>query len=193
MIRQLRSMPNLLTLLRLFFIPFIIIAILDHRAVLALSLFIVAGVSDALDGLLARLLHQRTKLGEYLDPIADKLLLSSLFLVFSLTHRVAWRITVLVFSRDILMLVIGAVLFMTNTVRDMRPSILGKLATAVQVVALGLVLLADVYPHAHWIMEVKRFALRATVVLTVLSGMHYMFVIARRLRAQATPRTGVAA
>lgn len=193
MIRQLRSMPNLLTLLRLFFIPFIIIAIVDHRAGLALSLFIVAGVTDALDGLLARLLHQRTKLGEYLDPIADKLLLSSLFLVFSLTHRVAWRITVLVFSRDILILVIGAVLYMTNTVRDMRPSLLGKLATVVQVVALGLVLLADVTPDADWILAVKRFALRATVVLTVLSGMHYMLVIAQRLRSQAPPRTGVAA
>jgi cardiolipin synthase (CMP-forming) len=192
-IRQLRSMPNLLTLLRLFFIPFIIIAIVDHRAGLALSLFIVAGVSDALDGLLARLLHQRTKLGEYLDPIADKLLLSSLFLVFSLTHRVAWRITVLVFSRDILILVIGAVLYMTNTVRDMRPSLLGKLATVVQVVALGLVLLADVTPDADWILAVKRFALRATVVLTVLSGMHYMLLIAQRLRSQAPPRTGVAA
>jgi len=192
-IRQLRSMPNLLTLLRLFFIPFIIIAIVDHRALLALGLFIVAGVSDALDGLLARLLHQRTKLGEYLDPIADKLLLSSLFLVFSLTHRVAWRITVLVFSRDILMLVIGAVLYMTNTVRDMRPSLLGKLATAVQVGALGLVLLADVSPEAQGILAVKRFALRATVVLTVLSGMHYMFLIAQRLRSQAPPRTGAAA
>ena len=192
MIRQLRSMPNLLTLLRLFFIPFIIIAILDHRAVLALSLFIVAGISDALDGLLARLLHQRTKLGEYLDPIADKLLLSSLFLVFSLTHRVAWRITVLVFSRDILILVIGAVLYMTNTVRDMRPSLLGKLATAVQVITLGLVLLADV-SREPWLSAIKRFGLRATVVLTVLSGMHYMFVVARRLRSQAPPRTGVAA
>jgi cardiolipin synthase len=191
--RQLRSMPNLLTLLRLFFIPFIIIAIVDHRAGLALALFIVAGLSDALDGLLARLLHQRTKLGEYLDPIADKLLLSSLFLVFSLTHRVAWRITVLVFSRDILMLVIGAVLYMTNTLRDMRPSILGKLATAVQVVTLGLVLLADVSPEP-WLLSLKRFGLRSTVVLTVLSGMHYMFLIAKRLRSHAPPpRTGVAA
>lgn len=192
MIHQLRSTPNLLTLLRLFFIPFIIIAIVDRRPGLALSLFLVAGLSDALDGLLARLLHQRTKLGEYLDPIADKLLLSSLFLVFSLTHRVAWRITVLVFSRDILILVIGAVLYMTNTIRDMRPSLLGKLATAVQVVTLGVVLLADLSPEP-WVFSLKRFALRTTVVLTVLSGMHYMYVVARRLRSHAPPRTGVAA
>ena len=192
MIRQLRSMPNLLTLLRLFFIPFIIIAILDHRAVLALSLFIVAGVSDALDGLLARLLHQRTKLGEYLDPIADKLLLSSLFLVFSLTHRVAWRITVLVFSRDILMLIIGAVLYMTNTVRDMRPTLLGKLATAVQIGTLFVVLLADV-SREPWILIMRKIGLWGTIILTVLSGMHYMYLVAKRMRSQTSNRSSTAA
>ena len=192
MIRQLRSMPNLLTLLRLFFIPFIIIAILDHRAVLALSLFIVAGVSDALDGLLARLLHQRTKLGEYLDPIADKLLLSSLFLVFSLTHRVAWRITVLVFSRDILMLIIGAVLYMTNTVRDMRPTLLGKLATAVQIGTLFVVLLADV-SREPWILIMRKIGLWGTIILTVLSGMHYMYLVAKRMRSQTSNRSTTAA
>jgi cardiolipin synthase (CMP-forming) len=191
-IRQLRSMPNLLTLLRLFFIPFIIIAILDHRAVLALSLFIVAGVSDALDGLLARLLHQRTKLGEYLDPIADKLLLSSLFLVFSLTHRVAWRITVLVFSRDILMLIIGAVLYMTNTVRDMRPTLLGKLATAVQIGTLFVVLLTDV-SREPWILMMRKIGLWGTIILTVLSGMHYMYLVAKRMRSQTANRSSTAA
>jgi cardiolipin synthase len=191
-IGQLRSMPNLLTLLRLFFIPFIIIAIVDHRPLLALVLFIVAGLSDALDGLLARVLHQRTKLGEYLDPIADKLLLSSLFLVFSLTHRVAWRITVLVFSRDILMLVIGAVLYMTNTVRDMRPTLLGKLATAVQIGTLFLVLLADV-SREPWILMMRKIGLWGTIILTVLSGMHYMYLVAKRMRSQTANRSTTAA
>ena len=192
MIRQLGSMPNVLTLLRLFFIPFIIIAILDHRSELALGLFLLAGLTDALDGLLARLLHQHTRLGQYLDPIADKLLLSSLFLVFSLTHRVAWRITVLVFSRDILLLVVGAVLYMTNTMRDMRPSLLGKIATAVQITTLFLVLLSDV-SAAPWILTVKRIALRATVIFTVLSGIHYMFALGQRLRSPAATRPGAAA
>ena len=192
MIRQFASMPNVLTLLRLFFIPFIIIAILDHRSELALGLFLLAGLTDALDGLLARLLHQHTRLGQYLDPIADKLLLSSLFLVFSLTHRVAWRITVLVFSRDILLLVVGAVLYMTNTMRDMRPSMLGKIATAVQITALFLVLLSDV-STAPWILTVKRIALRATVIFTVLSGIHYMFALGQRLRSPAATKPGAAA
>lgn len=192
MIGELRSTPNLLTLLRLFFVPFIIIAIVDRQPRLALALFVIAGLTDALDGLLARALHQRTKLGQYLDPIADKLLLSSLFLVFSLTGRVSWRITVLVFSRDILILIVGAVLYMTNTARDLRPSILGKLATVIQVVTLGLVLLADVLPEP-WLLLVKKHALRATVVFTVLSGMHYMYVVGQRMRSQTANRSSTAA
>ena len=192
MIRQVGSTPNLLTLLRLFFIPFIIIAILDRRAELALALFILAGLSDGLDGLLARLLHQRTKLGQYLDPIADKLLLSSLFLVFSLTHHVAWRITVLVFSRDILMLVVSAVLYITNTVRDLRPTLLGKLATAVQIGTLFFVLLNDI-SNARWIFVMKKVGLWSTIISTVLSGMHYMYVVGQRLRSPAAARHGTAA
>ncbi len=79
--------PNQLTLMRLFFIPFINICIVERRYHAALILLVIAGLSDGLDGLAARLLHQQTKLGEYLDPIADKLLLSSLFLVMSSSHR----------------------------------------------------------------------------------------------------------
>lgn len=192
MIRELRSTPNLLTLLRLFFIPFIIIAIVDRQPRLALGLFLVAGLTDALDGLLARALHQRTRLGQYLDPIADKLLLSSLFLVFSLTGRVPWRITVLVFSRDILILIVGAVLYMTNTARDLQPSILGKVATAIQVLTLGFVLLADVLPEPSVVL-IKKYALRTTVVFTVLSGMHYLFLVGQRMRSHTANRSSTAA
>ena len=192
MIRELRSTPNLLTLLRLFFIPFIIIAIVDRQPRLALGLFLVAGLTDALDGLLARALHQRTRLGQYLDPIADKLLLSSLFLVFSLTGRVPWRITVLVFSRDILILIVGAVLYMTNTTRDLQPSILGKVATAIQVLTLGFVLLADVFEEPS-ILLVKKYALRTTVVFTVLSGVHYLYLVGQRMRSHTANRSSTAA
>src|SRR6202044_34772 len=83
-LRQFRAAPNLLTLMRLFIIPFLVIEILDGHYGISFALFILAGISDALDGLLARWLSQKTTLGQYLDPIADKLLLSSLFVV--LTH-----------------------------------------------------------------------------------------------------------
>src|SRR5215813_13931918 len=98
---QILTAPNQLTLARLAFLPFVIIKIVDGHYGWALVLFVLAGLSDGLDGLLARRLHQQTLLGQYLDPIADKLLLSTTFLVLSIAHKIPWKFTVLVFSRDI--------------------------------------------------------------------------------------------
>ena len=108
MIRQLLTAPNQLTLLRLIFIPFIVIFVLDQEWGWALGLFVLAGLTDNLDGLLARLLKQKTVLGQYLDPIADKLLLSTLFLVLSFAGKIPWKFTVLVFSRDVGIVVTSA-------------------------------------------------------------------------------------
>jgi cardiolipin synthase (CMP-forming) len=88
MLGQLKSAPNQLTLLRLVFIPFIASAILDRQFKLAFILFVLAGLSDGLDGVLARAMNQRTMLGQYLDPIADKLLLSTMFLVLSFANHI---------------------------------------------------------------------------------------------------------
>ena len=87
---QLFTAPNQLTLLRMLFLPFIVINLVDDHYTTALILFVLAGISDGLDGLLARRLHQQTLLGQYLDPIADKLLLSTLFLVLSILHKIPW-------------------------------------------------------------------------------------------------------
>src|SRR5438445_9670598 len=128
---QLRAAPNQLTLLRLIIIPFIIINIVDERFGWALGLFVLAGISDALDGLLARLLEQKTLLGQYLDPVADKLLLSTMFLTLSFVHSnpIPWPVTVLVFFRDIVILVVCTLLYATGTFRTFRPSWFGKANT----------------------------------------------------------------
>ncbi len=105
--KQLLSAPNQLTLLRMAFLPFIVIKLVEGHYGWALALFIFAGLSDGLDGLLARTLKQQTVLGQYLDPIADKLLLSTMFLVLSILHKIPWKYTVLVFSRDISILSAG--------------------------------------------------------------------------------------
>jgi cardiolipin synthase len=99
------SVPNQLTLIRLGFLPFLIIAIHYDRYDWALGILIAAGLSDGLDGLLARVLNQRTPLGAYLDPIADKLLLSSCYLVLALKGKIAWWLTIMVLGRDVLILV----------------------------------------------------------------------------------------
>ncbi len=107
---QIFTAPNQLTLLRMVFVPFIVIELVEGRYFWALVLFVIAGFSDGLDGLLARKLVQQTLLGHYLDPIADKLLLSTMFPVLSILHKIPWKFTVLVFSRDISILAASAVL-----------------------------------------------------------------------------------
>ena len=107
--------PNLLTLLRLFIIPFLVINLLDHHNRIAVLLFILAGISDALDGTIARKLGQSTRLGQYLDPIADKLLLSTLFLTVTHMGLVPRYVTVLVFARDLGILLISTLLFAHQT------------------------------------------------------------------------------
>ncbi len=112
-----------------------------------LILFVLAGMSDGLDGLLARTLKQQTVLGQYLDPIADKLLLSTIFLVLSILHKIPWKYTVVVFSRDISILAASAVLFAIAGLRDFRPSMFGKANTFAQVAAVFFVLLLQLQPR----------------------------------------------
>ncbi len=181
MIRQLLTAPNQLTLLRLTFVPFIIINIFDGNFPWALVLLVAAGISDALDGQLARRLHQQTTLGQYLDPIADKLLLSSLFLVLSFVRQIPWRYTVLVFSRDLSILAIAAVLYVTVGFRDFRPSIFGKANTVAQIATVFFVLLYNLN-DSIWIAAARRIGLYCTFAFTLISGIHYVFVIGQRLR-----------
>src|SRR5579863_4969637 len=138
--------PNQLTLLRMIFVPFIVIHLVEGRYLWALVVFVIAGFSDGLDGLLARILHQQTLLGQYLDPIADKLLLSTMFLVLSILHKIPWKYTVLVFSRDISILAASAVLFAIAGLRDFRPSMFGKANTVSQIAAVFFVLLFEIRP-----------------------------------------------
>ncbi len=187
MIRQLRTAPNILTLLRLIFIPFIIIAVQQREYAWALGIFIFAGITDGLDGLLARLMKQKTTLGQYLDPIADKLLLSTMFLVLSVTHLIRWPITVLVFSRDILIVIVCTLLYVTGTMKVFRPSLLGKANTLAQIVTVPFALMRQV-SDAYWIRAGKQVGIYATVALTILSGIHYVIRVALDLR-HAAPTT----
>ena len=179
---QFWTAPNQLTLLRLIFIPFVITNVLDDNWQWALGLLILAGLSDALDGWLARTLDQRTLLGQYLDPIADKLLLSSLFLVLSVAHKIPWKYTVLVLSRDVCILATCMALYATVGFRDFRPSIFGKVNTVCQITAVFFVVLAQVISAAAIVM-LKKFFLYATFAFTLLSGIHYILLTGQRLRS----------
>jgi cardiolipin synthase (CMP-forming) len=180
-ISQVLTAPNQLTLLRMAFVPFTVIELVDGHYFWALVLFIVAGFSDGLDGLLARKLHQQTLLGQYLDPIADKLLLSTMFLVLSILHKIPWKFTVLVFSRDISILAASAVLFAISGLRDFRPSIFGKANTFSQIAAVFFVMVLAVHP-ARWIWISRTVFLRATFAFTIISALHYVILVQQRLR-----------
>lgn len=182
MLRQLKSAPNLLTLMRLIFVPFVIVAIQQQRYEWALAIFVVAGITDLLDGLLARLLKQKTTLGQYLDPIADKLLLSTMFLMLSIAHIIRWPFTIMVFSRDIIILVVCTLLYATGTMRTFRPSWFGKANTAVQILSVPLALIYEIN-RADWAHMGKRWALLATGALTTISGVHYVLRLAFDLRS----------
>ncbi len=181
-VTQIFTAPNQLTLLRMVFVPFIVIHLVEGRYLWALIVFIIAGFSDGLDGLLARTLHQQTVLGQYLDPIADKLLLSTMFLVLSILHKISWKYTVLVFSRDISILAASAVLFAIAGLRDFRPSIFGKANTFSQIGAVFFVVLLQVHPK-RWIWISSRAMLIATFWFTIVSALHYVILVQHRLRA----------
>jgi len=183
---QFAAAPNMLTMLRLFALPFLVILILDGHWTTGFALMMVAGITDAFDGLLARWLHQHTKLGQYLDPIADKLLLSTLFITLTHAGQIPRYVTVLVFSRDLGILLISTLLFVTNTLRDFRPSLFGKANTAVQIVAVVGVMGSKVWPIPY-LPEIDLWLLRLIAVLAPLSAAQYAWIVIRRVSTPIEP------
>ena len=184
----LSTAPNLLTIIRLCLAPFLVSCILENRFKIAFILFVIAGVTDGLDGFLARVLKQGTTLGQYLDPIADKLLLSTLFVVLTYKSLIPTTVTVLVFGRDFAILIVAAVMYAVVGRRDFGPSIFGKANTLAEITAVAVVLLHQLVPAA-WVAVLRLVALDATIGLTILSGLHYAWIAAHRSSAQANGPT----
>lgn len=161
-------LPNLITAVRLVLTPVLVLAILRGQWMPALWIGITAGITDVLDGFAARLLKVSSKVGAYLDPIADKLLLSASYLALGIAHALPWWMVALVFGRDVFILAMAAYGYFFTTIRDFPPSVWGKLSTFVQIVA-AMVLVAEKagsgVPAAPflWVM----------VVTTAWSGIHY--------------------
>jgi cardiolipin synthase (CMP-forming) len=178
--KRILSVPNQLTFLRLGFLPFFIIAIRYSRYDWALALLIAAALSDAMDGLLARRLNQKTPLGMFLDPIADKLLLSSSYFMLALKGKIAWWLAILVLGRDVLILTAGAVILLVVGYRAFPPSLYGKLNTTFQILLVLVVILTSLFAS-----PVLRFSQHLLIYLvaafTILSGFYYSITVARDL------------
>lgn len=170
------TLPNAITVARIIIVPAFVVAFVNNRLDMALALFVLAGASDALDGFLARVLRQRTKLGAMLDPVADKLLLVTAYTCLGLGGLVASWLAVLVISRDV-MLVGGLALlhFWGVNVRDqIRPSWLSKFNTTAQIVLVIAILALPWLPG--WDEVVVRILVPVVSAVTALSGAHYIYI-----------------
>ena len=180
--RRIFTVPNQLTFLRLAFLPFFIIAIIYDHYIVALGILVAGGFSDALDGQLARILNQKTALGAYLDPIADKLFLSSSYLTLALKGKIAWWLAIMVLGRDVLLLVACAVILITVGYRPFPPSIWGKATTFAEILLVVMVLVLAI-GNNRILWEAREICGYCVAVLVMVSGLNYSIVVSRQLHA----------
>jgi cardiolipin synthase (CMP-forming) len=183
------TVANLLTIARMVMIPLLVTLILSNHAGWGLVVFVVAGLSDALDGLIARRWRQSSALGAFLDPTADKLLMTACFVIlsipdhpksipdFEIANHMPIYLTIVTISRDVFIVMIALLIHLTSGVAAFAPSVLGKLTTATQIVMVGVVLLLN------WLAEPAPVLVQGlawlTLALTVASGLHYIYRAAR--------------
>jgi cardiolipin synthase len=165
------TIPNLLTIIRVILTPLLVILLLEHRLSEALIVFIVAGVTDALDGLIARLYKQKSRLGAFLDPLADKLLLTSTYVILAYLNLIPTWLTVMVLSRDVLIVTGVSVLFMQNLPFEIRPTLASKLTTCTQIVT-AIVAMATALASPHPLLKMVLFQI--TAAFTIISWGQYL-------------------
>jgi cardiolipin synthase len=168
------TIPNLITLTRILLTPLFIIFLIQGRHRQALIIFVAAGVSDLADGLIARWWQQKSRLGSYLDPLADKLLMSASFVTLGISHAIPSWLTVVVISRDLILGLGSLILKLADYPLVIRPSLAGKWTTTFQLVTVGLVLLVR-GKLVHMPFGVLTGFFYLTGVLTVITGVHYIF------------------
>jgi cardiolipin synthase len=172
------TVPNQITLLRLGFLPIFLSLISYENYKWALLVLVLSGLSDLFDGWLARRLNQLSALGAYLDPIADKLLLSSSFVILAYKQKLAWSVTIIVLSRDTLILVVAVVIILISGYRPFPPSFLGKLTTFFEIALVFTVVLVAAYPSVNLTSAVYVLAY-VVAAFAILSALQYSFAITR--------------
>lgn len=160
--------PNAVSVSRLALAPFVAWAILANQSGLALLLFAIAALTDFLDGFLARNIRSTTRIGQYLDPIADKVLLCVVFLALGASGRVPIWFVAIIFGRDLALLIASAIAMRVSSYNDYRPTVWGKLSTMLQILAA---LAAMGLPGTEW----TRVAVLVSAVATLWSAIHYTY------------------
>ena len=165
------TIPNLITSLRIVLVPILVIYLLDGRLLPALVVFVIAGLSDGVDGFLARVFNQKSRLGSFLDPLADKILLVATFIVLAVRDFLPAWLSVVVISRDVLILLGVLILSLYRGNFLIRPSMLSKLTTCFQLFTVFAVLSEEMI---HLLSYTGDLLLWTTAALTIGSGLHYM-------------------
>lgn len=166
------NIPNSLTILRILLIPLFIGFLIYERYEYSLGVLLLAGLTDGLDGTIARVANQRTRLGTYLDPLADKLLLTSGFVTLSVLHLVPLWIAILIASRDMILMTGTLLARLTESRVDISPTLLGKGTTLFQ---LAYLILAVVLTARQMDLRLLQPLLYVMVCLTIMSGFHYLY------------------
>ncbi|MGD8228165.1 MAG: CDP-alcohol phosphatidyltransferase family protein [Desulfobacteraceae bacterium] len=165
------TVPNLITTIRIILAPVFVIYLINDEFLPALIVFLLCAVSDGLDGMVARLMNQRSKLGAYLDPLADKLLLVAAFVTLSVRGYLPAWLTVLVFSRDTIILLGVLVLFLNRMEFSIKPTPISKINTWLQFITI-LAVLSQAYVPSFT--KFYPYIFYLTGLLTISSGLHYM-------------------
>lgn len=174
------TLPNILTLSRIFAIPFFAVALRCGNISGACIIFFVAGLTDILDGYLARRFNQRSKLGALLDPIADKMLITTAFVTLMLVDETwaakipIWIIATAV-ARDITILLAGIFTYRTLDSNRFKPSILGKMTTFIELAAISLSLFANAMKSCTWCQLLAPWVYYPMAGMILASGIHYFF------------------
>lgn len=185
------TIPNILTFLRMALIPVFASLLYYGDYAWALFVFFFAGVSDGFDGFVARRFNQGSSLGTILDPIADKLLMTVAFVLVTLPHvlpednkhfPVPFWVTSAVIGRDILIIVVAMAIFIMTNFRGFKPSIWGKISTFVQISAIGIILIATIFPYGSGYYLPTIYTL--VTALAVISGVHYIFHVAKLMNEE---------
>ncbi len=175
------TLPNFITLLRLAALPFFLVAIADGKFGIALAIFVAAGLSDGIDGFLARRFDMKSALGAYLDPIADKLMLMSSYLFLAIPSYPApvkmpvW-LSVMVISRDFLLMLVALLMILATSRKRFPPSWVGKVTTVTQIITVLFVLCANIW---DWPRPIVLIAFGAAATTTVVSGFDYVYQVAK--------------
>ena len=172
------NLPNFLSLLRILLIPVFVIMIMDKLFGWALITFAVAGITDGIDGMIARITHKRTELGAYLDPIADKLLLIAAYVTLAIIEILPSWLAVIVVTRDVIILLGFLVFILLNYRPKIQPSLVSKVTTFFQISTILLVLMAG---YAPVFKQLSSIAIYGTTLFTIVSGSHYIYVGTRIL------------